>query len=355
MKSIIGIWMSVMLVIMSSSGEGVTSQLLHPLKAADRAEETPLTITVIDYGEDGWGDGALVESDGEYLLMDTYITDCYEELKNYLLEHDCTEFAIYLSHYHADHFSNIKPLIRDEQFTITHLYLPDRSYMTVTEGDYEDNMWWFKSQAEDIPEVAQEYGVPVTYLTTGDTFEVGAAQIEILRGPDYEKEDHDRSYLNSNSLVTRVTGGGIRFLTCGDIEKERERQLIDLGLDLQADILKLNHHGGDTSNDVAFLEAVSPLFAYGDYNGDTPSTFAADWSKAAMTNVMKIANVHSVRYNGTIQYRAVNGNITVTAERNVVSFTDKIYNSRGIAIGQVTQMINDKQTRIHRAKEKLQP
>ncbi len=363
MQYIWKVWISVMLTVSTLLASGGTQNVVAALEESNQGDSSgtggsssnsvsgdssaQLSITVIDYGSEGWGDGAMIESEGECLLMDTYIIDCHDQLVQFLLDNQYTKFAIYLSHYHADHFSNIKPLIRDERFTITHLYLPDPSYMTVTEGDYEDNMSWFKSQAESIPEVAQEYGVPVTYMNTGDKFDVGAASVEILRGPDYEKEDHDRSYLNSNSLVTRVSGGGIRFLTCGDIEKDRERELLGTGLDLKADILKLSHHGGDTSNAVEFLDAVHPLFAYGDYNGDNPETFAADWAHPGMTNAMKTAYVHSVRYNGTIRYTAKNGIIAVTAERNVIPRVVTFFDAKGRVKERAVEWINNEQSRDH--------
>ena len=67
----------------------------------------PLMITAIDFGEEGWGDGTMIESNGECLLMDTFMPDCEDALKEFLLDNGYTEFAIYLSHYHADHFGGM--------------------------------------------------------------------------------------------------------------------------------------------------------------------------------------------------------------------------------------------------------
>ena len=308
--------------------------------------DSELKVTVIDFGDEGWGDGAMIESNGHCLLMDTYIPACGDTLVDFLLENGYREFDIYLSHYHADHFGNIERLLYDYDFTISRLYLPEDSYMTTTPGDYEDNMNWFTYMDGEIRDSAAELNIPVTNLKGGDSFMVGDALVEVLYGPAFVREDHNRTYLNSNSLVTRVTGGGIRFLTCGDIEKEMERQTLDAGIDVKADLLKLNHHGGDTSNDPAFLAAVNPSFAYFDYNGDSPSNYAMDWANAGATNMMKTANVHSVRYNGTIVYTAKDGVITVRAERNVVP---KVLLYRGGVHGGVCmtyQMFNNMQEPI---------
>ncbi len=314
-------------------------------------ESSELRITVIDFGEEGWGDGAMIESNGECMLMDTYLPDCGETLTTFLKDHGYTKFSMYLSHYHADHFGNMQRIMKDEDFTVTRLYLPKDDYMTTTPGDYENNMNWFTSMDHDIRDKAKELDIPITDLQGGDSFMIGDAKVEVLYGPNFDSDDHNRTYLNSNSLVTRITGGGIRFLTCGDIEKPMERQTIDAGIDLDADILKLNHHGGDTSNSWDFIEAVDPSFAYFDYMGDSPNHYAMDWASEGAATAMEFANVHSVRYNGTIVYRALDGIITVHCERNMVP-QFRVYTPEGGGIIATYQMFNDMSEPIETEKMK---
>ncbi|MBQ3392637.1 MAG: MBL fold metallo-hydrolase [Lachnospiraceae bacterium] len=311
------------------------------LQTPDPAEE--LRVTVIDYGDTGWGDGAMIESGGECLLMDTYMPQCDEALMGYLRDHGYKKFAIYLSHYHADHFGNVRRIMWSDDFEVTHLYLPEDWYMTATDNDYAEDLNWLAYMGEEMRDAALEMDIPVTYLKGGDSFYVGDALVEVLYGPSYEHPDHDPSYINNNSLVTRVTGGGIRFLTCGDIESEVESAVLEAGIDVSADLFKLNHHGGESSNTDAFLAAVDPSFAYADYNGDSPETFGADWSSSAVTRMMRTANVHSVRYNGSITYRARDGVITVRAERNVKPLV-QVYRSGGRGGAVMTyQMYNSAQ------------
>ncbi|MEK7137439.1 MAG: MBL fold metallo-hydrolase [Patescibacteria group bacterium] len=54
---------------------------------------------------------------------------------------------------------------------------------------------------------------------------------------------------------------GASILFTGDIEEKVEEELLKLGLDLDADILKVPHHGSKTSSSEAFLRAVSPELA----------------------------------------------------------------------------------------------
>lgn len=85
--------------------------------------------------------------------------------------------------------------------------------------------------------------------------------LEILwpkkRNPDTDDE-------NENSLIFMVHHNGLKTLMTGDITAEGEAMLIDAykGTDkLQADILKIAHHGSPYSSSDAFVEAVNPKIA----------------------------------------------------------------------------------------------
>ena len=46
----------------------------------------------------------------------------------------------------------------------------------------------------------------------------------------------------------------------GDAETEIEEKILESGVNIDAEILKLGHHGSDTSNSEAFLDAISPEY-----------------------------------------------------------------------------------------------
>lgn len=64
---------------------------------------------------------------------------------------------------------------------------------------------------------------------------------------------------NDTSIVCRLIFGRTSFLFTGDIKKSTERQLIDKNID--SGVLKIAHHGSNTSSDEEFLKAVSPNIA----------------------------------------------------------------------------------------------
>ncbi|MBU1700108.1 MAG: DNA internalization-related competence protein ComEC/Rec2 [Candidatus Eisenbacteria bacterium] len=64
--------------------------------------------------------------------------------------------------------------------------------------------------------------------------------------------------LNNQSLVIRVEGWGISLLLTGDLEAAGEEILLNHRVDLRSRLLKLAHHGRETSTTPGFLEAVHP-------------------------------------------------------------------------------------------------
>ena len=72
-----------------------------------------------------------------------------------------------------------------------------------------------------------------------------------------------KTYSNTNdlSVICKVTYGQTSFLFGGDAEWEAEHDLVESGADLHADVLKVNHHGSETSSSYVFLRAVTPAYA----------------------------------------------------------------------------------------------
>ncbi len=67
---------------------------------------------------------------------------------------------------------------------------------------------------------------------------------------------------NAGSVVVRAEYGGVRMLMMGDAEKGEEERLVDsYGDSLLADVLKVGHHGSNTSSTPAFLARVRPRVA----------------------------------------------------------------------------------------------
>ncbi|MDP2873614.1 MAG: ComEC/Rec2 family competence protein [Bacillota bacterium] len=69
------------------------------------------------------------------------------------------------------------------------------------------------------------------------------------------------SSANDSSVVCRLDFGSTSFLFTGDAEEPAERALILAPKPLDADVLKVGHHGSSTSTSAPFLAAVTPIHA----------------------------------------------------------------------------------------------
>ena len=81
--------------------------------------------------------------------------------------------------------------------------------------------------------------------------------LEVLGPPD-NLLSGTASDANNASLALRLVYDEVSVLLAGDIFAQAERSLLTNGADLRSDVLKVAHHGSDTSSTPAFLDAVSP-------------------------------------------------------------------------------------------------
>lgn len=92
-------------------------------------------------------------------------------------------------------------------------------------------------------------------LVTGDRLSFpGGLIVETLNPPPPPYPYPDEH--NNRSLVLKIHLGPARVLMMGDVSKETEWWLLQSGADLKADVIKLAHHGSDTSSSPEFLDAV---------------------------------------------------------------------------------------------------
>ena len=85
-------------------------------------------------------------------------------------------------------------------------------------------------------------------------------RIEVL-GPPRELPRGTTSDVDNASLVLRLVYGEVSVLLTGDIFSVAERALLAGGAALDSDVLKVPHHGSDSSSTREFLRAVSPSAA----------------------------------------------------------------------------------------------
>ena len=72
---------------------------------------------------------------------------------------------------------------------------------------------------------------------------------------------NDGSDTNNTSIVLKVTYGNTAYIFTGDAERETEQAILSRGADLSATVLKVGHHGSDTSTTYPFLREIMPEYA----------------------------------------------------------------------------------------------
>ncbi len=198
-----------------------------------------LTVHFIDVGQ---ADSALLECGGEYLLIDGGNRDDGELVINYLEQQGVEALsAVVCSHAHEDHVGGLPSVLA--VYPTAAVYAPTKTYSSRV---FDDFLYYVDQQRLDV-----------TIPAPGDTFRLGEAVITVL-GPVKSYPDP-----NDTSIVLRVDYGETSFLFTGDMETTAEADMMDYWDDdsrFRVDVLKVGHHGSNTSTGYRFLNAVMPTY-----------------------------------------------------------------------------------------------
>ena len=91
----------------------------------------------------------------------------------------------------------------------------------------------------------------------GQTLSLGKLELKVLSPPDSSSTGD----LNGASVVLRLVYGKTAFLFMGDADKQAEKAILDAGLDVQANVLKVGHHASRDGSSPEFLARVRPEMA----------------------------------------------------------------------------------------------
>ena len=198
---------------------------------------TELVVHFLDVGQ---ADSILVQLPNEQvMLIDGGNKGDADSIINYLHLHNITLIDyLVATHPHADHIGGLPAII--EAFDISSVYAPRVSNNTQA---FEGFLRVIESKDLQI--------------------DTAIADVSILNLPDLKidivapvREDYKE--LNDHSAVIKITFDNVSFLFVGDATTASER---DITADISSDVLKVGHHGSDTSTSVEFLRKVAPTYA----------------------------------------------------------------------------------------------
>lgn len=198
-----------------------------------------LYVHFIDVGQ---ADSILLECEGEFLLIDGGNRADGQLVVSYLEQQGVRELeAVVCTHAHEDHAGGLSAVLA--VYPTKAVYAPTKTYAS----------WIF----DDFVKYADQQDLDITIPSPGDTLHVGSTLLTVL-GPV-------KSYAetNNSSIVLKAVYEDTAFLFTGDMEKAAETDMLDHWedrMDWHADVLKMGHHGSDTSSGYRFLNEVMPTY-----------------------------------------------------------------------------------------------
>lgn len=265
----------------------------------DYVAEGNIFVHFIDVGQ---GDATLIEfDDGSTMLIDAGPKSSSDDLVNYINNLGISTIDYFLiTHPDADHVGGGIKIF--ENFQINNFYRPmissvsekdTSSYPVHDTGTYDEIIQAYLNEencnlfynSDAVSIIGDNYSVNIIY-------------------PDGVYED-----TNDSSAICFIKIYDFKFLFMADADTKIESKLIEIyGYELQADVLKVGHHGAETSTSEEFLEVVKPNYAVisvGENDYGHPSE-----------KVLELLDLENVKY--FITYES--GNIVASVSQALLNF-----------------------------------
>ena len=285
------------------SNSGYTAQNIPSIQAAEhtasvsqsansssREQKDLLTVTFLDVGQ---GDAAILQCGGQSMMIDGGKAKASSYIYSWLKKNQISYLDVMVAtHTDADHIGGLSGALNYAK--VGTAYCPVTSGTTKT---FQSFVKYLKKQGKSI-----------TVPKAGDEFSLGGAQVRILGPTDPQAEG------NNSSIVLKVTFGDTSFLFTGDAEREEEQELLESGYDLESTVLKVGHHGSDTSTSYLFLRTVNPQYAVISVGADNTYGHPTE----AVLSRLRDADVKTYRTDlqGTITAVSDGKKVTFQTERN---------------------------------------
>lgn len=253
-----------------------------------KIESGILKVHFIDVGQ---ADSILIQNNEQAMLIDAGNNSDSDAVVSYIKAQNIKRLDYVVgTHPHEDHIGGLDSVIKS--FDIGIVYMPKVMNTTKT--------------FLDVLSAVKEKGLKVTAPKPNVSFELGGDAICTIIAPN------GSSYgsLNDYSIVIKVTHEENSFLFTGDAEEISEKEMIEKGFSLVANVLKIAHHGSNSSTIQEFLDQVNPKYAI---------ISVGEGNKYGHPD--KIV-MDRLKDRGTIVYRTdKNGTIVATSDGKIITFT----------------------------------
>lgn len=222
----------------NTDGTSIEPDISEEFRQKDSIGFNGLQVHFIDVGQ---ADCIFIKTDDKTMLIDAGNNADSKTVVEYIKSQNIDKLDFIVgTHPHEDHIGGLDAVI--ESFDIGTIYMPKAMSTTKT--------------FEDVLNAIAKKGMKVTTPVPGTTVDLGKASFTIL-APNSDSYEE----INNYSIVIKLNHGNNSFLFTGDAEAVSEREMIDKGYDLSVDVLKIAHHGSNTSTTEEFLDKVNPQYA----------------------------------------------------------------------------------------------
>ena len=259
-------------------------------------EEGELQVHFIDVGN---ADCILVRQDEHNLLIDAAENWQAEMLLEYFHRHKIDTLDLVIAtHPHTDHIGSMTSILQQipvERFVLS--YMPE---------DETPTTYTYSSMLDEL----DKRDIPIDEAIAGNTYMLGKAKVQILAPQPLEDPIEDA---NQISVVTHLSFGEHAFLFTGDAEEDLEERMLANDCLLEADVLKVAHHGSKYSSSPAFVKAVSPQYAVISCG---PNDYSHPHSEVVLRLTEIGANVYRTDQCGDIVFVSDGHRLSVTTEKH---------------------------------------
>lgn len=201
-----------------------------------------LNVAFLDVGQ---GDAIFIQApNGNQVLIDGGSNDAVlRELSKVMPFYDRSIDMIIETHPDSDHINGLVEVMRRYDIGLI-----------MESGVESDN-----SAYQEIKKIIQEKDIKDVFARRGMKINLGEGVYLNILFPD---RDVARLETNTASIVAKLVYGNNCFLLSGDSPKAIEQYLVSIDKEnLKCDVLKISHHGSDTSTSEQFLGYVNPKYA----------------------------------------------------------------------------------------------
>ena len=201
--------------------------------------ENNIVTHFIDVGQ---GDCTLIQVNNKNILIDSGTSDSKAKVIRYLKNNNITKLHyVIATHPHEDHIGGMAGVIKTfkvEEFIAPKITSDTQAFV-------------------DMVRALKNKDLKIKIAKPNITLDLGPSTTCIMLSPNKTTYKETNNY----SCAIKISYKNSAYLFTGDIENLNENEILDKGYNLKAEVLKVAHHGSNSSSSQEFLNRVSPKIA----------------------------------------------------------------------------------------------